>query len=594
MSPDNSAELVEEPKEVDVLCGRGGMSNHHPGNEWYRRLIRSNRPLYRACPKHTKLLVSKAIVQAVEQQGGRFLEKDKKSKLFVQVPYKRAVDKTSQGLRERDREDGSESDEESDEDEQQPQGARVKRQRMVVPEEFSGRNKNPNMSDLATVAIGMTNRVGGLSRRSGADVIKRPKLRIVVGKKSRSDLLADDDDEDDDHDENEQDEVKEEGRSTGEINTELPPPLHTSQTSTFRLLNQPNPLSHARSQSAGLAAATSPVFLPSFSQSFAFPQPPGVQSSVSQLFHPAVPGIYWVNPASPNPVSFLPVPISDSAPPPISRLTSQVSDWLTSFWPLGKETEQEIAGRQAAPRLESSGTLPTAIANQIKIPAPLDNDKPQISTIPPITKRIVHMQQRVQQKQHQAKSAAHKASTSASKKASASSSRPNPIVSQQDAQLEAWQRFQAQQAVIKQQYEQQDYNISALMNQSTGAMAAPAAQGKRKSPSPALPRLRKTESKTYRNKPSSSRQTSSALAFNHEDDDVLAAAPTELEQSVSATLLKLASSGRLESGITTFFERQGSLGGRMGKAHHNTDDRVSGTLLDDYEETEAERHMRRI
>lgn len=90
--------------QQDVLCGRGGMSNHHPGNEWYRRLIRSNRPLYRACPKHTKLLVAKAIVQAVEQQNGRFLERDKASGDWYTISYKRAVDKTSQGLREKDRE----------------------------------------------------------------------------------------------------------------------------------------------------------------------------------------------------------------------------------------------------------------------------------------------------------------------------------------------------------------------------------------------------------------------------------------------------------------------------------------------------------
>jgi hypothetical protein len=80
------------------------MSNHHPGNEWYRRLIKSNRPLYRACPKHTKLLVAKAIVQAVEQQHGRFLERSKKNGFWYVVSYKRAVDKTSQGLRERERE----------------------------------------------------------------------------------------------------------------------------------------------------------------------------------------------------------------------------------------------------------------------------------------------------------------------------------------------------------------------------------------------------------------------------------------------------------------------------------------------------------
>lgn len=81
------------------------MSNHHPGNEWYRRLIRSNRPLYRACPKHTKLLVAKAIVQAVQEQQGRFLERDLKNGVWYVIPYKRAVDKTSQGLRERERED---------------------------------------------------------------------------------------------------------------------------------------------------------------------------------------------------------------------------------------------------------------------------------------------------------------------------------------------------------------------------------------------------------------------------------------------------------------------------------------------------------
>lgn len=105
--------FILEPREVDVLCGRGGMSNHHPGNEWYRRLIRSNRPLYRACPKHTKLLVAKAIVQAVQQQNGRFLERDKKNGYFYKVTYKRAVDKTSQGLRERER-DGCGSSSNSD------------------------------------------------------------------------------------------------------------------------------------------------------------------------------------------------------------------------------------------------------------------------------------------------------------------------------------------------------------------------------------------------------------------------------------------------------------------------------------------------
>lgn len=89
----------------DVLCGRGGLTNQHAGNEWFRRLVRSNRGLYRSCPKHTKLLVAKAIVQAVQQQDppGRFLEvADKDAGTWIQINYKRAVDKTSQALREKE------------------------------------------------------------------------------------------------------------------------------------------------------------------------------------------------------------------------------------------------------------------------------------------------------------------------------------------------------------------------------------------------------------------------------------------------------------------------------------------------------------
>ena len=135
------------------------MSNHHAGNEWYRRLIRSNRPLYRACPKHTKLLVAKAIVQAVQQQEGRFLERDLMTGFWFAVPYKRSVDKTSQGLRERDRDDdhshhyhrGSHHpDDDGDDDDEEP---------VNVPESFSGKSRAPpNLRALAQVAIDSANR----------------------------------------------------------------------------------------------------------------------------------------------------------------------------------------------------------------------------------------------------------------------------------------------------------------------------------------------------------------------------------------------------------------------------------------------------
>jgi len=97
------------PHPHDVLCGRGGQSNNHPGNEWFRRLVRSNRALYRSCPKHTKLLVAKAIVQAVQQQDppGRFIkmqdpDSDVEPLLWEPIAYAQAVNKTSQALREKD------------------------------------------------------------------------------------------------------------------------------------------------------------------------------------------------------------------------------------------------------------------------------------------------------------------------------------------------------------------------------------------------------------------------------------------------------------------------------------------------------------
>jgi hypothetical protein len=58
--------------------------------------------MYRKCPKHTKLLVAKAIVQAIHAQDppGRFLEKV--GNKWRETPYKKAVEKTSQALRERE------------------------------------------------------------------------------------------------------------------------------------------------------------------------------------------------------------------------------------------------------------------------------------------------------------------------------------------------------------------------------------------------------------------------------------------------------------------------------------------------------------
>lgn len=101
--PDPDA--VEKPNDRDVLCGRGGLTNTHPGNAWYRNLVRANRPFYRSSPKHGKILVAKAIVDHVFAQDPpcRFLEKSSDDARWYPVNWKRSVDKTSQALRERER-----------------------------------------------------------------------------------------------------------------------------------------------------------------------------------------------------------------------------------------------------------------------------------------------------------------------------------------------------------------------------------------------------------------------------------------------------------------------------------------------------------
>jgi hypothetical protein len=90
-----------DPKDIDVLFGRGGMTQHHFGNTWYRGLILENRPLYFASPKHDKLQVAKHVVQYCLGHKCQFLErrKNKHNHLWFPVSYKRAVEKTSQAFR---------------------------------------------------------------------------------------------------------------------------------------------------------------------------------------------------------------------------------------------------------------------------------------------------------------------------------------------------------------------------------------------------------------------------------------------------------------------------------------------------------------
>ena len=86
----------------DVLCGRGGGTNNHPGNERFRDLVTAQKVLYLHSSKRDKPFVSRGIVRAVRNQNppGRFLQKDEKNGLWYDIGDQKAREKTSQALRE--------------------------------------------------------------------------------------------------------------------------------------------------------------------------------------------------------------------------------------------------------------------------------------------------------------------------------------------------------------------------------------------------------------------------------------------------------------------------------------------------------------
>lgn len=86
--------------DADVLCGRGGQAQKHVGNKTYRALVNLNKQLYASCRTTEKIKISRSIVAAIREQKGRFLEKQSGRETFYDIGDKKAVEKTSQALRE--------------------------------------------------------------------------------------------------------------------------------------------------------------------------------------------------------------------------------------------------------------------------------------------------------------------------------------------------------------------------------------------------------------------------------------------------------------------------------------------------------------
>ena len=88
---------VQNFTEHDVLFGRGGLTNSHPGNRRFRDIILLHRPDYVRAIKIEKPNVARKIVRAIRcgSPPGRFLKKDPKNGLWYDVGDRHAAEKTS-------------------------------------------------------------------------------------------------------------------------------------------------------------------------------------------------------------------------------------------------------------------------------------------------------------------------------------------------------------------------------------------------------------------------------------------------------------------------------------------------------------------
>ena len=92
--------VIKSVGDNDVLCGRGGESNHHFGNITFRACVKACQPAYIEAKRRDKPFIAQRIVLVVRRLGGRFLKKDRDTNTWRDVGNVKAREKTSQALRE--------------------------------------------------------------------------------------------------------------------------------------------------------------------------------------------------------------------------------------------------------------------------------------------------------------------------------------------------------------------------------------------------------------------------------------------------------------------------------------------------------------
>ncbi|GFH52884.1 hypothetical protein CTEN210_09360 [Chaetoceros tenuissimus] len=113
--PEDRTQFIE-PNDSDVLFGRGGMTNHHPGNKVYRALVEAHKPDYNIAPTKMRPRVAKRIIFAMRnsQQNTRFLKRESKTNAWYDVGDAVASSKCAQALREKSPEERKQSKKEKE------------------------------------------------------------------------------------------------------------------------------------------------------------------------------------------------------------------------------------------------------------------------------------------------------------------------------------------------------------------------------------------------------------------------------------------------------------------------------------------------
>ena len=88
-------------KPRDVLFGRGSGANDYIGNKYFRWIVEQRKDEYQRSSRRQKQQIARQILQVVQDEGGRFLQKMAGMDLFEEVAEPKVISKCLHALREK-------------------------------------------------------------------------------------------------------------------------------------------------------------------------------------------------------------------------------------------------------------------------------------------------------------------------------------------------------------------------------------------------------------------------------------------------------------------------------------------------------------